>query len=99
MPPGIYALVLHDTVKHPKTWALVNEDLDVYADPTLGKRSDVLIHPANWSWELEGCIAPGEGCQLNGSTWMITDSREAMSELQGALPWELGHTLEIVEAA
>jgi hypothetical protein len=96
VPPGLYQLFLHDTTKHPKTWALVNSDLGVVANPIPGMRSDILIHPANWAWELEGCIAPGMGSQQNGQTYMIIESREAMRELQGVVPWTLGHTLEII---
>ena len=98
VPAGTYELALHDTMDHRKTFALVNPDLGVVADPQPGMRSDILIHPANWAWQLEGCIAPGMGQQLNGQTWMVTNSVEAMTELQGAVPWIEGHTLTIVEA-
>lgn len=93
--PGIYRLVRHDTPKHPRTWALVNHELDVCADPTVGKRSDILLHAANWSRQLLGCIAPGKTRSWNGSEWMVTDSRAAMTELQVLLPWTDEHTLEI----
>jgi hypothetical protein len=99
IPVGAYTLVLHDTQKHPKTWALVNADLGVVADPTPGMRSDILIHPANFASELEGCIAPGITRQNDGTQWMVTSSQVAMRQLQAALPWTLGHTLEIVQAA
>ena len=95
VPLGFYKLVRHDTPKHPKTWALVNHELDVCADPITGKRSDCLIHPANWAFQLEGCIAPGKGRSWDGHEWMMTDSRAAMTELQAALPWTDEHTIEI----
>lgn len=95
VPPGLYQLVLHDTAKHPNTWALVNHDLDIYADPTLGKRSDVLIHSANWAFQLEGCIAPGEERVWDGKEWMVTNSKQAVNEFRAAVPWTAGHTLEI----
>jgi Family of unknown function (DUF5675) len=95
VPVGVYKLALHHSPEHPMTFALVNEALDIYANPTPGKRSDILIHAANWAWELMGCIAPGLTRKLNGQTWMVTDSKEAMTQLQMTVPRIAGHTLEI----
>ena len=33
VPPGLYELVRHDTPLHPRSFALVNPDLDVYHEP------------------------------------------------------------------
>src|SRR5580693_1400676 len=33
VPVGTFELVLHDTVEHPKTWALVNPALGIYHEP------------------------------------------------------------------
>lgn len=96
VPVGTYQLVRHDSAKHPKTWALVNEALDIFENPAPGKRSDCLIHPANFAFQLEGCIAPGIDRSKNGQTWMVTDSREAMTQLQGVVPWTDEHRLEII---
>lgn len=97
VPIGTYQLVRHDTPAHPKTWALVSHDLDIYADPTAGKRSDCLIHPANFSHELKGCTAPGkERAQQQNGEWMVMRSREAMAEIQAAVPWTDEHTLTIL---
>lgn len=92
---GIYALVPHDTVKHPRTFALVNPDLDVVHNPTPGKRSDVLIHSANWARELEGCIAPGQDRERDGEVWMVTHSKASLRTILSLMPWEAGHTIEI----
>lgn len=95
VPDGVYILVLHDSPKHPRTFALVNADLGVVHNPEPGKRSDILIHPANWARQLEGCIAPGKHRSEDESGWMVTNSRQAYDELMARLPWELGHVLEI----
>jgi len=81
VPPGIYKLEPHNSPKHPNVWALVNHDLGVYHNPTDGMRSDILIHPANWAHELEGCLAPG----LSREGSMVTNSREAIEQLRRVL--------------
>lgn len=106
VPIGTYDLVLHDTPKHPRTFALVNFDLDVLHnegddhDPDID-RVACLIHPANFVNQIEGCIAPGlrhtkapEGT-LGG--YMVVNSRDAFAKLMAVVPWALGHTLEITE--
>lgn len=95
VPEGTYQLVLHDTPKHPQTWALVNLDLDICHDPAPGKRSDVLIHPANYAIELEGCIAPGESRFSHGGEWTVVDSRRAFNMIKVLVPWTAGHELVI----
>ncbi len=100
VPPGIYKLVKHNTEAHPETWALVNEALDVVHlpgdSPSPHARTAVLIHAANFSHELRGCIAPGTraGKDENGRP-MVFSSRAAMNLLRSRLPWTNDHTLEI----
>lgn len=104
VPAGTYKLVRHDSPKHPKTWALVNFDLDVVHfegddhDPD-EDRATCLIHPANYVNQLEGCIGPGTRTAKappgNGSTYMVCDSQKAMGLLQALVPWTDDHTLEI----
>lgn len=102
VPAGTYKLVRHNTEAHPMTWALVNEDLDVAHLPRAGLasgvRTAVLIHPANYSHELRGCIAPGmrSGRGPEGSA-MVLESRKAMRQLQERVPWTDEHTLEITQ--
>lgn len=98
VPKGLYRLVPHDTEAHPKTWALVNPELDVYHQPDdvpVAKRqyarTAVLIHAANYAHELRGCIAPG----LRRGVNVVWDSRRAMHRIQTGLPWE-EHSLEII---
>lgn len=105
VPIGVYRLERHNTVKHPRTWALVNHDLDVVHqegddhDPD-EDRATCLIHVANYPYQLEGCIAVGRSVRVAESGgFMVTHSAEAMDLLRAALPWTDGHFLEISEAA
>jgi hypothetical protein len=90
VPVGVYELVLHDSEAHPETWALVNAVLGVtHYGPSA--RSAVLIHPANHAYELRGCIAPG----MELAHQSVLRSRQAFAQLKAALPWTIGHILEI----
>lgn len=99
VPVGTYQLVLHDTPKHPHSFALVNPALDVVHLPTPGFRSSVLIHAANWAYQLEGCVALGLGRVVDHkpgvSAWRVTSSLAAVAHFSRLVPWELGHTLTI----
>lgn len=95
VPAGIYALVLHDTAKHPKTFALVNEALGVIHESDASQpnaRVACLIHIANFPNELEGCIGVGTAA----GTCVVRSSRMALDEFKAAVPWEAGHTLTIL---
>jgi hypothetical protein len=100
VPRGTYELVLHDTLKHPQTWALVNPDLGVYHelnDIPSGKTGRVasLIHSANLVHQLEGCIGVGlSRSTLNGEP-DISSSVAAFERLKAAVPWTNGHSLTI----
>lgn len=94
VPVGTYALELHDTEAHPKTWALVNRKLGVIHEPDASMphaRVACLIHPANFVYELRGCLAPG----LKRAGHTMLQSREAFTRVQSVVPWMPGHTLTI----
>jgi len=59
VPKGIYNLVPHSGKRWRDTFALVNEKLKVSRTAKPGFRSAIVIHLANWSDELQGCIAFG----------------------------------------
>lgn len=104
LPAGDYTLALHDTPKHPHTWALVNPTLGVYHEPgdvphtAEFCRTACLIHIANYPDELEGCIGVGLRRSNAWGPWMILDSRKAFAALEAALPWTDDHTLTIAYA-
>ena len=100
VPEGTYSLELHDSPRHPHTWALVNQALGVYHDPSQvpasGGRCECLLHPANVSSELEGCIAVGrQREQFSTGEWWISLSDDAFTALQTAVPWVSGNILVI----
>lgn len=100
VPIGTYALERHNSEAHPFTFALVNHALGVAHYPTPGvPRAACLIHPANWAYELRGCLAPGLTRLKSGDLWQVTQSRVAFQELSDRLPWIEGHSIEIVRVA
>lgn len=95
VPLGIYQLVKHSTEAHPKTWALVNPQFDVTHWPNPSRPDDrtaVLIHVANFVSELRGCIGVG----MTKSLQSIFNSQKAFNLLLATVPWEDGHTLQII---
>jgi hypothetical protein len=99
VPAGTYQLALHDTLAHPRSFALVNPELGVYHEPgdvpagVAAVRVAILIHVANYPSDLEGCI--GVGMARHGPPWMISNSSDAYSIFKTTVPWIEGHTLTI----
>ena len=97
VPAGTYRLIPHISPRFGLAYGLEAPDLDV----TLygpSKRSRILIHAANFPYELEGCIAPGVGWHKSG--WGVRESRRALYDLHQYL--DIGndceHTLTIERA-
>lgn len=101
-PLGTYQLVEHvsarlheeDGVTPLRTYALVNPLLGITHspdDPVPGgigypHRADLLIHPANYASQLEGCIAPGERrAPAAAGTHMVTKSRDTFNAIRAYL--------------
>lgn len=102
VPMGTYQLALHDSPKHPRTWALVNESLGIYHEapvppPDCLIRTACLIHVANFPKELEGCIGVGRARETQTPP-AIWQSADAFRALQAVLPWQGGHTLTVAYA-
>lgn len=98
VPSGVYELVLHDTPKFPRHFALVNPSLGVYHETVpagqIG-RVACLLHVANDVEQVEGCIALGLKREYVGDQWMVLNSRDAYAAFEAAVPWVSGHTLTI----
>ncbi len=94
VPVGTYELHLHDSPKHPHSFALQNLALDVSAVEIPEKpwvRSECLIHVANYANQLLGCIGIG----LSRAPGVIMQSVLAMDRFNELVPWIPGHTLTI----
>jgi len=68
IPYGKYPIVWYDSPKHGRVILLKNVKGFSYIE----------IHPANWAWQLQGCIAPG----MRAGTNTIHDSRIAHKKLK-----------------
>lgn len=56
------------------------------------EEEDIHMHPANWPWQLEGCVAPGISTSRNG----VVRSGEALGLIFNMLGgYENGRTLEV----
>lgn len=86
VPSGKYQLIPHTRPSDDvEVVALVNEDLGVYyleEDlPPEGGRFLILMHIANWSHNVVGCIGPGVGKADSDQGPMVASSRAAMNKL------------------
>jgi len=82
VPVGTYQLRPHTRPDGKNVVALINENLGVYyleEDlPPEGGRYLILMHIANWSHNVVGCIGPGMGKADSDSGPMVTSSTAAM---------------------
>ncbi len=86
VPDGIYKLIPHVRGKDGRhVVALVNEELGVYYleddTPPEGGRFLILMHIANWSRNVSGCIGPGLGKADDNGEPMVTSSSAAMKKV------------------
>lgn len=85
VPNGTYQLRPHTRPDGKNVVALVNEDLGVYyleEDlPEKGGRFLILMHIANWSHDVIGCIGPGLGKADSDQGPMVTSSSAAMQKI------------------
>src|SRR2546429_1769677 len=100
VPAGVYQLALHNTMEHPRTFALVNHDLGIYHEPADVPPGEVgrwacLIHSGNFASQSKGCVLVGMTRSSLGGRPDVAESRAALTRLLGLLPWVVGHTLTI----
>lgn len=58
-------------------------------------RSYIMLHPANWPSELEGCIAPGQEYTIIRKANGVTSSRDTFKKIMKLLEDEDTHTIDI----
>lgn len=93
IPAGEYDITKYDSPKYGAVVALSNPDLGVVIYETQAGETDryaCLIHAANWSHQLQGCIAPGANLAWGKhetdaenfkSNLMVTASRNTLAKL------------------
>lgn len=101
VPDGQYVLRPHVSARYPEgVWALVNSELGVYYQPgdipegQLWGRSAILIHAANRTSDILGCVAVGMRYQILDNEHVVLESRAAIEQLRGVLGRET-HSLTI----
>jgi hypothetical protein len=99
VPAGVYGLEPFESEKYGKTYALENAELGVFSHKDQceqeGDRYGILIHAGNWPSDLQGCIAPGLGRVKWEDSWMVSKSRDALTDLLDVLAHDEVNTLEI----
>lgn len=96
VPAGSYMLEPHRSRRFGETWALVGGSVSHH--PNLYTlRDGILLHAANLSSELQGCIAPGLSLGFIHDEMAVLSSRSAMAKLRAALQvGAYGHGLDII---
>mgnify|MGYP004351225057 FL=1 len=87
IPQGIYDLRWRESPRFGWTWLL--EDVP--------NRTHILIHSANWSRQLQGCIALGTG--LMGNEFAVSSSRDAIARFEELTDRDESWSLRIENAA
>lgn len=76
IPIGTYIFIPHNSSAHPLTWEITN----------VPNRSEILIHSANWAYQLLGCIGVGEAIELIEGVMGVTNSVNTLQRLREILP-------------
>ena len=92
---GLYWLIPHVSPKYGKCFIVVNQALGVVVSHDEGLRWGILFHPANWPYQLHGCIAPVKQLMVLGGKYGGNRSRETTEKLFELLGDE-EHQLEII---
>jgi hypothetical protein len=73
IPEGNYFIQRYTSPKFGKVYAIYGGTVSVYPDPNC-TRSAVLIHPANVSSDLQGCIGLGDSLGYVKDQWAVLNS-------------------------
>jgi len=105
VPDGEYLLNMFESKKYGSTFAVVNRELNVFENATdrdaPNDRYACLLHKANWSHELQGCIAFGQDIRCGkksdkfSNQLMVTSSKKTTNTVLDILKSSENNTLEI----
>lgn len=63
VPGGFYRLVVKPDGKYAGRWALVGESVDLDPGSRI-IRTDCVFHPANWAFQVTGCVGLGKSANM-----------------------------------
>jgi len=78
IPLGVYQAEWHQSLKFGPCMIIYGGTVSKYYDPVY-PRSSILIHPANWSNQLEGCIGLGDAVAIMDGRSAVTNSRKTVT--------------------
>lgn len=93
IPTGIYTLRKRRSGVVERTTG--GEHLEGWEVTGVPGRTYIMVHPANWPHQLEGCIAPGLGFGLLRDSLAVHSSRDAFEKVMAALEGQADWTLDI----
>lgn len=94
IPTGDYYAEWHDSPKFGAS--LIIYGGSVSKGPTHGfLRSGILIHPANWSDQLQGCIGLGDKFTVMDNRAAVTNSRKTVADFLNRINIEEVYYLRI----
>lgn len=88
IPAGTYALKRVDSPSQGNVFQVMD----------VPGRDHILIHPANWSKQLRGCIAPGDAFEMLDGEDGVAASKRAMAEVMKVLADVNAASLVIIDA-
>jgi len=94
IPDGDYDLKPFTRASGDEVFALVNNEVTYYKEPGCSRYS-VLIHKANISDELAGCIAPGIKLGYIKGKWAVISSGLAVAQILKLLKYDEEHRINI----
>lgn len=87
IPEGDYVLVLYNSPKFGKVYAITGCTVSLFPD-AIHARSSVLIHPANTIDDIEGCIGLGTDTGCINSKWGVINSVSTIKAFMDSLNGE-----------
>ena len=91
IPSGAYTLTPHESDRHGSCFSIIGGSVALAKsdlEPPVITRYAVLMHSANFSSELAGCIAPGMYRGAISGSPAVMSSRTALGEIGEAIGWE-----------
>ena len=94
IPTGLYNAEWNDSPRFGPSMIIYGGTVSKYPTPGY-QRSSILIHPANWSDQLEGCIGLGDGFAIMDDRAAVTNSRKTVTDFLNRINIGEVYTLNI----